>query len=142
MFINKLFFALLLSFFWMNISFAQKTNSIKVHYSLSKELKAGKKYDLPVSITNTLSSENTGTIDFGIINTKTNTSVDGWFLNIFPHQFFTGTPRKKFSTTFPFTIPSDFKGEIKFIIKAECHGAVDSVTFISVVKNNLPQNEK
>ena len=139
---KKIFFTLLFYLFWMNISFAQETNSIKIHYSLPKELKSGKKYDLPVSITNTLSSENTGTIDFGIINPKTNTSIDGWFLNIFPHQFFTGAPHKKFSTTFPFTVPADYKGEVKFVIKSECHGAVDSVTFTSVLRNNLHENEK
>jgi hypothetical protein len=126
----------------MQVSIAQKAPSVKIHYTLSKELKAGNKYDLPVSISNTLADEHTGTIDFGIINPATGTAVDGWFLNIFPHQFFTGTPHKKFSTTFPFTIPADFKGYIKFFIKAECNGTVDSVTFTSAVKNNYTVNEK
>ena len=139
---KKIFLILLFFLSIINLSFSQTPHTIKVHYILPKELEAGKKYDLPVSITNILSSENTGTIDFEIINPKTNTSVDGWFLNIFPHQFFTGTPHKKFSTTFPFTVPANFKGKIKFIVKAECHGAVDSVVFSSFIKNNLSQNEE
>lgn len=139
---KKAFFILLFYLLGMNNSFTQEANSIKVHYSLPKELKPGRKYDLLVGITNTLSSENTGTIDFGVVNPETNTSIDGWFLNIFPHQFFTGTPHKKFSTTFPFTVPANYKGEVKFIIKSECRGSVDSVVFTSVLKNNLPENEK
>jgi hypothetical protein len=47
--VKKIFFILLLHACCMNVSIAQKSNLINIHYSLTKEVEAGKKYNLPVN---------------------------------------------------------------------------------------------
>ncbi len=112
-------------------SFAQqKKSAIQIHCIAPKYLHNGNKIELTVSITHQLKTENTGTVTLEIFNNITNTSVDGWFLNVFPLQYFTSINNKIFKTKFPVTVPMDYKGKIKMIIKASCADAKDSVAFI------------
>ncbi len=96
----------------MNILFAQNRNSIKIHYSLSPQLNAGSKINLKVMVEHHLSKEETGNLTLELTDASTKKSVDGWFLNIFSFQYFTSIKGEKFTTQFPFTIPSDFKGKL------------------------------
>ncbi len=122
-------------FFTFKISLAQK--SIHIKCSIPTKIKGGSSINLAVSVNNNLVQEATGTLNFAIINTTTHTSVDGWFLNIFPFQYFTATPKQIFSTTFPFTAPSNFNGKVKFIITANCNNVTDSVVAYALIYNNL-----
>lgn len=138
---KKIFFILLFYSLGINILFAQKPNSIKIHYSLSQQLKAGNKIDLKVTVSHSLSKEQTGTVTLELIDATTNKSVDGWFLNIFPFQYFTSIKGEKFTTEFPFTVPSDYNGKFTVTIKAVCGNAKDSVSQTFNVNSKINSHE-
>ncbi|MFX6790162.1 hypothetical protein ABTH34_19770, partial [Acinetobacter baumannii] len=88
--------------------------------SFPAELKQNDYRELKVGVENNFLKESTGHLSFEIFNADKNISVDGWFLNVFPFQYFTATPKQSFNTKFPFTVPGDYKGKIKIVIKATC----------------------
>ena len=84
---KKVFFTLFLYSLGINMLLAQKSNPIKIHYSLSKQLNAGNKVDLNVTVSYNLPKEQTGNLTLELTDAGTKKSVDGWFLNIFPFQY-------------------------------------------------------
>ena len=68
---------------------AQQQKEISIHCVFPKKLNAGDKVNLKVNVSHTLYKEQTGNLTLELIDAKTNKSVDGWFLNIFPFQYFT-----------------------------------------------------
>lgn len=80
-----------------------------------------------VNIDNKLTEEKTGNITMDLFNYKTNSAVDGWFLNVFPYQYFTAVPKKRFTAKFPFTVPGNYTGKLKIVLKASCNNYVDSL---------------
>jgi hypothetical protein len=113
---------------------AQKNiEKISIHTQFPKTLHRNEALELKVAIINSLLKETTGTITLELFNTEKNTSVDGWFINIFPYQYFTATPNKTFSASFPITVPGTFKGKIRIAVTAICGQTKDSVShFISI----------
>lgn len=75
----------------------------------------GESIKLKVQVKHQISKEQTGHVQLFLYNAATKKSVDGWFLNFFPFQYFTTIANKNFETEFPFTVPNDFKGQ--FIIE-------------------------
>ncbi|MBN8835712.1 MAG: hypothetical protein J0I09_00485 [Sphingobacteriia bacterium] len=129
---KKLFFAVL--FIAGNtFLFAQK-KSLHIQCDFPAVLKQTEYKELKVSVGNSFTKESTGHLTFEIFNADKNISVDGWFLNVFPFQYFTATPQKTFTTTFPFTVPGEYKGNIRIVIKAICGNVKDSISQIITVK--------
>jgi hypothetical protein len=62
-----------------------------------------------------------------LINHKTKKSVDGWFVNIFPFQYFTTIKDETFETEFPFTVPFDYLGNFDMEIVARVNEIKDSI---------------
>jgi hypothetical protein len=83
-----------------------------------------------------MDTEKTGNVTLELFNEKDKQSIDGWFINIFPFQYFTSIPKESFTTKFPFTIPSNFTGKIKLVIKANCNNVSDSIASIITVFSN------
>ncbi len=132
----------LLIFFSANIFVvAQQQKQLSISCSLPKQLKAGNKINLKVIVAHHLSKEETGNVTCELFNATTNKSIDGWFLNIFPFQYFTSIAGEKFTTHFPFTVPSNFNGKIKIIIKAFCGNAKDSLSQIFNINSKIVVNE-
>ena len=125
---KKILFILLLYLLGINILFAQKPNALKIHYTLSQQLKAGSKVDLKVMVEHHLSSEQTGNVTLELFDAGSKKSIDGWFLNIFPFQYFTSIKGERFTTEFPFTVPADYHGKFIMTLRAICGDAKDSVT--------------
>ncbi|MDE3235000.1 MAG: hypothetical protein KGO81_03520 [Bacteroidota bacterium] len=108
--------------------------ALSIHSHFPSVLHPNQQKQLVVEIEHRLHDETTGNITFELFNYQTHTSVDGWFLNIFPFQYFTATPGQKFKTNFPFTVPGNFTGKVQLIIKATCGAFKDSVSQIIPVK--------
>ena len=130
----RLFLLVVLFFGSASLSAQQKKILIQIHCNAPKILKNGDKIELPVSIKHQLATENTGTVTLELLNAANNTSVDGWFLNVFPLQYFTSIQHKTFTAEFPITVPMDYTGKIKLIIKASCANQKDSLAFIIPVQ--------
>jgi len=131
----RLFLSVVLFFVCSSLFAQQKKSLLQIHCNAPKILTTGEKIELPVSITHQLTKENTGIVTVELFNTATNTSVDGWFLNVFPLQYFTSIQHKTFTAKFPITVPMDYTGKIKIFIKASCANATDSVSFIIPVQS-------
>jgi len=96
---------------------------LSIHFTAPTQLFLGESKKLKVQVKHQLNQEKTGTLQFAIFNAETKKSVDGWFLNFFPFQYFTTIANEIFETEFPFTVPNDYKG--KFIL--ELVAKVDSI---------------
>ena len=120
---------------------AQKSNPIKIHYSLSKQLNAGNKVDLNVTVSYNLPKEQTGNLTLELTDAGTKKSVDGWFLNIFPFQYFTSIKGEKFTTQFPFTVPADYHGKFIMTLTAICGDAKDSVSHTFTLGSKSSRHE-
>ena len=96
---------------------------LSIHFTTPTQLYQGESLKLKVQVKHLIKKEQTGHIQLALFNAETKQSVDGWFLNFFPFQYFTTIANENFETEFPFTVPNDFKG--KFII--ELVAKVDSV---------------
>ena len=108
---------------------AAQQKQLAIHCAAPKQVRSGNKINLKVSVTHQLTTEQTGNITLELLDNK-NKSVDGWFLNIFPFQYFTSIAHQTFETSFPFTVPSNFKGTFKLIVKAACGAAKDSAMYM------------
>ena len=87
----------------------------------------GESIKLKVQVKHQLTKEQTGNLQFALYNTETKKSVDGWFLNFFPFQYFTTIANEFFETEFPFTVPNDFKGKFTLELVAKVDTIQDSV---------------
>lgn len=101
--------------------------SIKIHCTTPSVVIIGQSIKLKVKLSHNLRQEKTGQLTLALINHKTKKSVDGWFMNIFPFQYFTTIQDEQFETEFPFTVPFDFTGNFDIEIVARVNEIKDSV---------------
>ena len=107
-------------------SFAQQ-KSLSIHLTAPTQMFLGETLKLKVQVKHQLTKEQTGTIQFALYNAETKKSVDGWFLNFFPFQYFTTISNEIFETEFPFTVPNDYKGKFTLELVAKVDTIQDSI---------------
>lgn len=90
-------------------------------------IKAGMAVQLKVIVKHQMDTELLGNLNFTLTNHQTGKSVDGWFLNIFPFQYFTTIKNENFEVEFPFTVPHEYKGKIDIDLVAELAKYKDSL---------------
>lgn len=122
---------LMIGFFWsgMLTSFAQNS-FIKIKTTPPTKLKIGQSYKLKVSVLHDFTIEKTGSLTCMLRNGISKVSVDGWFINIFPFQYFTTILHTPFDTEFSFTVPYDYKGKFEVNLIGNLGSLKDSVHFI------------
>jgi hypothetical protein len=112
---------------------AQNSSGVNIKPSLKIEcvtpsvLSLGKSIKLKVKVRHNFPQEKTGQLTLALINQKTKKSVDGWFINIFPFQYFTTIQNEVFETEFPFTVPFDYLGNFDMEIVARVNEIKDSI---------------
>lgn len=99
-------------------AFTITQKSLMVQPNLPRFLREGDRMELETKVVNMDSIQMTGTIQLAWIDEATGASVDGWFNNILPLQHFTVDPGKSESINFPFVIPQQFNGAVKYRIIA------------------------
>jgi len=136
-------YALLLFTFFLcsQLSIAQQP-AIKIHCLAPVKLKTGQSVKLKVELTHNLKEEKTGTLVLSLINHQTKTSVDGWFLNIFPFQYFTTIQNEKFEVEFPFTVPNDYSDSFDLVLVAHVGNLKDSIGFVIPTNKVIPFGKK
>ena len=90
---------------------------------------AGQSIKLQAKVTHQLKEEKTGTLSLALINHATGKSVDGWFINIFPFQYFTTIDKENFEVEFPFTVPHEYKGSFDIELVAKVQSLTDSIRY-------------
>jgi len=134
-----LLFALFLS---SQLCMAQENPVIKIHCIAPVKLKTGQRVKLKVEVVHNLKEEKTGTLVLSLINHQTKTSVDGWFLNIFPFQYFTTIQNENFEVEFPFTVPNDYSDSFDLVLVAKVDNLKDSIGFIIPTNKVIPFGKK
>lgn len=71
-------------------------------------LREGDNMEFSAKIVNLSDKEITGQVSFELIDAVSNTSVDGWFQNVFPSQYFTVEAGKSFPLKFPIQVPFSY----------------------------------
>ena len=100
---------------------------LSIHFTAPTQLFLGESVKLKVQVKHQLNQEKTGTLQFALYNADTKKSVDGWFLNFFPFQYFTTIKNEIFETEFPFTVPNDYKGKFTLELVAKVDTIQDSI---------------
>lgn len=81
-------------------------------------LREGDHIELISKIVNLSDQELTGQVTLELLDATTNTSVDGWFQNVFPSQYFTVEAGKSTIARFPIQVPFNFNRPLTWRIKA------------------------
>ena len=68
-------------------------------------MREGDNIEFSAKIVNLGDKEMTGQVSFELIDAASNTSVDGWFQNVFPSQYFTVEAGQSFRVKFPMQVP-------------------------------------
>ena len=121
---------------------AQHKPAIKINCIAPVKLKTGQSVKLKVELTHNLKEEKTGTLVLSLINHQTQKSVDGWFLNIFPFQYFTTIQNEKFEVEFPFTVPNDYSDSFDLVLVAKVENLKDSIGFVISTNKVIPFGKK
>ena len=100
---------------------------LSIYFTAPTQMHLGESIKLKVQVKHELSKEQTGHLQFALYNTETKKSVDGWFLNFFPFQYFTTISNEIFETEFPFTVPNDYKGKFSIELVAKVDSIQDSI---------------
>jgi len=108
---------------------------LKINATPPTQLKQGQSFKLATKVQHNFTIEKTGGISCSFLNASNHTSVDGWFMNVFPFQYFTTIANTPFETEFTFTVPDAYKGKFEIILVAEANQIKDSVHFIVPVVN-------
>ena len=112
--------------FFAKLSNAQQ-KPLSIHFTSPSQMFLGETMKLKVQVKHQLTKEQTGHLEFAIYNAETKKSVDGWFLNFFPFQYFTTIKNEIFETEFPFTVPNDYKGKFSIELVAKVDSITDSI---------------
>ncbi len=114
----------------MNININAQNPFLKIKAKAPNKLKLGQTYVLKTSVVHNFNIEKTGGLTCTLLNGKTHVSVDGWFINIFPFQYFTTILNTPFETEFSFTVPNDYKGNFEINLVANVDQIKDSIHFV------------
>ena len=102
--------------------YAEKTvitqKPMMVQPNAPRFIREGDRMELVTKVVNMGDKEITGTVQLELIDAATNKSVDGWFKNIFPNQYFTVEAGQSMAVKFPIEIPFNFNSALIYRVKA------------------------
>lgn len=95
----------------------QKT--LMVQCNTPRFIREGDKMELSARISNLSDKELTGQVSLELIDAATGTSVDGWFQNVFPVQYFTAAAGQSTAIKFPVQVPFSFNKTLSWRLIAK-----------------------
>lgn len=99
--------------------------SLMVQPNIPRFLREGDQMELSVKIANLTNKEVTGTLVLELIDATTNRSVDGWFQNVFPQQYFTVEAMQSSIAQFPIQVPFSYNKPLTYRIIARTNELSD-----------------
>lgn len=123
------------------ILIAQTTDTIThkilvVQSNAPKFMREGDKIEFSSTIFNRSDKELTGQITLELIDATTKTSIDGWFQNIFPTQYFTVPSKQNNTVKFPIQIPFSYNKPLIWRVLVISENYKDSEENILAVLSN------
>lgn len=110
-----------------DLAFGYKEQSVlsqkefMVQPNLPRFLREGDRIDLSTKIVNMGAKELTGQVELQLIDPETNQSVDGWFRNVFPNQYFTAAAGESVVASFSLEVPYQYAKPViyRFIARSD-----------------------
>ena len=125
----KIIFALLVICTLLGTNSFAQNSALKIKATAPIKLKLGQSFKLKASVAHNFNIEKTGGLTCTLLNAKTHVPVDGWFINIFPFQYFTTIANTPFEAEFSFTVPHEYKGNFEINLVATVDQVKDSIHF-------------
>lgn len=113
---------------------SQKT--LMVQANAPRFLREGDQMEFSGRITNLSDKELTGQVTLELVDATTGTSVDGWFQNVFPVQYFTAEAGQSTAIKFPIQIPFSFNKPLTWRLIARAGNFSDGEENILPVLSN------
>lgn len=124
--------------FGYHSEYAVTQKQLMVQPNTPRFLREGDNLELSSKIVNLSDKELTGQVSLELLDAATLTSVDGWFQNVFPTQYFTVEAGKSFLVKFPVQIPFNFNRPLTWRIKASSGALSDGEeNTLPVVTNRI-----
>jgi len=101
-------------------------------------MREGDRMDFSGKIVNLSSKELTGQVELQLIDPTTNQSVDGWFRNVFPNQFFTVGAGQSIPVTFSLEIPYQYNKPVTYRLVASTKAGANESALSDGEENMLP----
>jgi len=96
----------------------------------------GDRMDFITKIANVTDREITGQVELQLIDPSTGTSVDGWFRNMFPNQYFTVPANQSVAVNFSIEIPFQYNRPVTYRVIAGAGNISDGEEAILPVVSN------
>jgi uncharacterized protein YfaS (alpha-2-macroglobulin family) len=101
-------------------------------------MREGDRMDFSGKIVNLSDKELTGQVQLELIDATTNQSVDGWFRNVFPNQFFTVAAGQSTPVTFSLEIPYQYNKPLTYRLIASTKAEGNQGALSDGEENTLP----
>ncbi|AXY75818.1 alpha-2-macroglobulin [Paraflavitalea soli] len=101
-------------------------------------MREGDRMDFSGKIVNLSSKELTGQVELQLIDPTTNQSVDGWFRNVFPNQFFTVGAGQSIPVSFSLEIPYQYNKPVTYRLVASTKAGANESALSDGEENMLP----
>ena len=99
-------------------------------------LREGDRIDFSGKIVNLSSKEITGQVELQLIDPSTNQTVDGWFRNMFPNQYFTAASGQSVPVSFTVEIPFQYNRPVTYRLIASSGDLKDGEEMMLPVVSN------
>lgn len=99
-------------------------------------LRQGDRMEFTVKIVNLSGKELTGQAELQLLDAATNRSVDGWFMNVFPNQYFTVAAGQSEVVKFPLEVPYQFTSSLVWRVVARSGNYSDGEEAVLPVLSN------
>ncbi len=114
----------------------QTQKTLMLQSNAPRVMREGDKMEFSTRIANMSDKELTGQITLELIDASTNTSIDGWFQNIFPTQYFTVGAKQTEAVKFPIQIPFSYNKPLVWRVVAKSGNYSDGEENILAVLSN------
>ena len=91
---------------------------LMVQPNMPRFLRQGDRLEIVTKVVNLSETELTGQVQLELFDATTNQSVDGWFINSFPNQYFTAAAGQSEVVKFPIQVPMQFNKALIWRITA------------------------
>jgi hypothetical protein len=127
---------------FLNVDGQKTQKELLVKPDIPQFLRQGDHIELSARIVNGSDSELTGQVQLELFSATTHQSVDGWFLNTFPNQYFTVSKGKSEEVKFPLQVPMQYLDNVVWRITARSgsHLNVQEDSF-QVLTNKVSKTE-
>ncbi|MCW3093122.1 MAG: alpha-2-macroglobulin [Ferruginibacter sp.] len=82
-------------------------------------IREGDRMEFSAKIVNLSETEITGTAQLELLDAASGKSIDGWFKNVFPNQYFTVAAGQSVAVKFPMEVPFNFNSAITYRVLAK-----------------------